>query len=69
MIILECAHDKRIFQQAGIAFALICNANGNYEPIQDQNGKMFCVDSDGFAVTALMPPQLSLDCDRSGFTF
>lgn len=45
-------------------FNLRCKDNGNYESAQDQNGKIFCVDRDGFAVSKLLQPEPGLDCDR-----
>lgn len=38
--------------------------NGNYEAIQDQNGLMFCVDRDGYAVSDLLQTESGLDCDH-----
>lgn len=41
-----------------------CQVNGNYEAIQDQNGYMFCVDRDGYAVTPLLQANEGLDCEQ-----
>lgn len=38
--------------------------NGNYESIQSQNGQMFCVDREGYAVSSLLQPDSGLDCDQ-----
>ncbi|CAO1388383.1 unnamed protein product [Diamesa hyperborea] len=59
----NCARDELIFMKAGIYFNSRCKENGNYESIQDHNGKIFCVDRDGYAVTRLMDFQPGLDCD------
>lgn len=61
--ILDCARDEKIFKSAEIDFSLRCKDNGNYDPIQDQNGKMFCVDEIGYAVTGLLEPTEGLNCD------
>ncbi|KAG5681650.1 hypothetical protein PVAND_011065 [Polypedilum vanderplanki] len=61
----NCARDEKIFKNAGIDFNLRCRDNGNYEPIQDQNGKIFCVDRDGYAVSGLLNSDSSgIDCDQ-----
>lgn len=62
--IVDCARDESIFKNAGIAFNLRCKDNGNYESVQDQNGLVFCVDRDGYAVTGLLQADSSLDCDQ-----
>lgn len=62
--IIDCAQDERIFKALGIEFNLLCRDNGNYESIQDQNGKMFCVDRDGYAVSPILSPDSGLDCDQ-----
>lgn len=49
--------------KADIHFNSRCKENGNYESIQDHNGKIFCVDREGYAVTSLMQYQPGLDCD------
>lgn len=59
---LDCARDEKIYQQVGRPFNLRCRDNGNYEPIQDQNGKIFCVDRDGYAVSGLLRSS-SINCD------
>lgn len=62
--LLDCARDEKIFHNAGIAFNLRCDNNGNYESIQDQNGKIFCVDRDGYAVSGLLESDSGMDCDH-----
>lgn len=61
---LDCARDEKIFKNAGIVFNLRCDNNGNYEAIQDQNGKIFCVDRDGYAVSGLLQSDSGMDCDH-----
>lgn len=61
--LLDCARDEKVFKNAGIDFNLRCKDNGNYDRIQDQNGKMFCVDDDGYAVSSLLEPTTGLNCD------
>uniref|UniRef100_A0A182YD27 Thyroglobulin type-1 domain-containing protein n=1 Tax=Anopheles stephensi TaxID=30069 RepID=A0A182YD27_ANOST len=56
-----CARDTIIYREAGIPFTLACGGNGNYEYSQDQNGQLFCVDSDGFVVTTEVAPNESCD--------
>lgn len=41
-----------------------CRDNGNYESVQAQNGFVFCVDRDGYAVTGLLRAGSDLDCDQ-----
>lgn len=60
----DCALDERLFKAFGLFFSLRCRNNGNYESQQDQNGKIFCVDRDGFAVTDLLEPDGGLDCEQ-----
>ncbi|CRK99450.1 CLUMA_CG012578, isoform A [Clunio marinus] len=60
----NCARDEKIFTMSGIEFNLRCSNNGNYEPNQDQNGKIFCVDRYGFSVSPLLQPDSGLDCDQ-----
>lgn len=59
--ITDCARDTIVYREAGIPFTLACGGNGNYEYSQDQNGKLFCVDSDGFVVTTEVAPNESCD--------
>lgn len=63
-IFLDCARDEKIFKNAGIEFNLRCDNNGNYESIQDQNGKIFCVDRDGYAVSGLLQSDSGMNCDQ-----
>jgi hypothetical protein len=63
-LVTDCGRDERVFGNAGINFNLRCRDNGNYEPIQDQNGKIFCVDRDGYAVSGLLRSELEIDCDH-----
>ncbi|CAG9804770.1 unnamed protein product [Chironomus riparius] len=60
----NCARDDRAFKKAGISFNLRCKDNGNYEPTQEQNGRIFCVDRDGFAVSSFMAPSADIDCNQ-----
>jgi hypothetical protein len=62
-LFLDCAIDEDLFKTAGIQFNLICSYVGNYEPIQSVNGKVFCVDKYGFAVSDVMDPHPGLDCN------
>lgn len=61
---IDCARDEKIFKNAGIVFNLRCDNNGNYESVQDQNGKIFCVDRDGYAVSGLMQSDSGINCDQ-----
>ncbi|XP_049542748.1 uncharacterized protein LOC125955652 [Anopheles darlingi] len=56
-----CARDTVIFREESIPFTLACGGNGNYEYSQDQNGKLFCVDGDGFVVTTEVAPNEACD--------
>ncbi|XP_011301419.1 uncharacterized protein [Fopius arisanus] len=49
----NCARDTRIFNDEGLENLLTCETNGNYEALQFSNGRPFCVDSDGYAITSL----------------
>lgn len=60
----DCAHDEKTFEESRIIFNLLCSSNGNYESIQDQDGKMFCTDRDGYAVSPLLSADSGLDCDQ-----
>lgn len=64
----NCARDEKIFKDKGIQFNMRCNINGNYERIQDQNGKNYCVDMYGFAVTPLLEQESGIDCDAFIYT-
>ena len=64
IFLLDCARDEKIFKNAGIVFKLRCRNNGNYESVQDQNGKIFCVDRDGYAVSSLMESESDFNCDK-----
>lgn len=48
---------------AGLGLTLSCRGNGNYEKIQGFNGRYFCVDQDGFAVTGYFDSVVGLDCN------
>lgn len=61
---LDCARDERIFKNSGTRFNLRCRNDGNYDPVQDQNGKVFCVDQYGYAVSGLLTPDPDLVCDK-----
>ncbi|KAG4070333.1 hypothetical protein HA402_006475 [Bradysia odoriphaga] len=58
-----CARDHKHFEEAGLSLTLSCTGNGNYEKTQGFNGKIFCVDRDGFAVTSYFGSVIGLDCD------
>lgn len=62
--ILDCAKDHKHFEEAGLGFTLSCMGNGNYEKTQGFNGKIFCVDRDGFSVTSYFDSVIGLDCDQ-----
>ncbi|XP_055842142.1 uncharacterized protein LOC129909166 [Episyrphus balteatus] len=59
-----CARDQKIFSEAGMIHRLTCSGNGNYESIQDINGKIFCVDGDGFAVSDPVETDILPDCSK-----
>ncbi|KAK6639728.1 hypothetical protein RUM43_008003 [Polyplax serrata] len=44
----NCAYDRHMAQQDQNAFMFDCQPNGNYAVQQIWNGKIYCVDSDGF---------------------
>lgn len=49
--------------ELGLSITLICSGNGNYDSMQDENGFIFCVDRDGFAVSDLIDPDdFNSDC-------
>lgn len=50
-ISIDCARDMKIFLENRLNFPLACNGFGNYEPLQNINGHLFCIDEDGFSVT------------------
>lgn len=63
----NCARDEKIFLDKGIQFTMQCSNNGNYDRMQHQNGKIYCVDSFGFAVSPLFDPvegMLNKYCDQ-----
>lgn len=60
----DCARDSKHFEEAGLGFTLSCMGNGNYEKTQGFNGKVFCVDRDGFSVTNYFDSIIGLDCDQ-----
>jgi Thyroglobulin type-1 repeat len=64
----NCARDEKIFKDKGIQFYMRCKYNGNYENLQDQNGKLYCVDSYGFAVSGLLEPESGNACDMFIYT-
>lgn len=43
---------------------LVCNGNGNYEPIQSINKQFFCVDKDGYAITGYFDSGDNLNCEQ-----
>lgn len=59
----DCARDERYMSDLGLSITLICSGNGNYDSMQDENGMIFCVDRDGFAVSELIDPDVfNSDC-------
>lgn len=45
-------------------FKLTCSSNGNYQEVQLQNEKYFCVDALGYAVSDFESTELTKDfCD------
>lgn len=42
----------------------VCAGNGNYESLQDINGKLYCVDQDGYAVSDYFKPSDGFDCTK-----
>ena len=53
-----------MYESTGVGFPLSCAGNGNYERIQGINGRIFCVDQDGFAATDYFNTVVGLDCDK-----
>ncbi|EDS29715.1 conserved hypothetical protein [Culex quinquefasciatus] len=53
----NCARDQKIFAGAGLELKLLCDGNGNYAKLQDNNGELFCVDRDGFVVASAVSPE------------
>ncbi|XP_063985399.1 uncharacterized protein LOC135166769 [Diachasmimorpha longicaudata] len=49
----NCARDTKIFTDENMENLLSCETNGNYEALQFSNGRPFCVDSDGYAISGL----------------
>lgn len=62
-LIADCARDLNHFEAAGLTMTLICQGNGNYQTMQDINGRVFCVDNDGFAVSGYFESTDGLNCD------
>lgn len=60
----DCARDSIIFKNAKLEFPAMCAGNGNYESIQDVNGKIYCIDQDGFAISNYFKPSDALDCTK-----
>lgn len=44
-----------IFQDAGRAHPYLCDNGGNYNPMQTIGDLAFCVDSDGFVTSDMVP--------------
>lgn len=53
-----------IFKNAGLELPLLCAGNGNYESLQDANGKLYCVDQDGFAISDYFKISEGFDCEK-----
>lgn len=63
MVFQDCARDEQYMKDLGLSITLICSGNGNYDSMQDENGMIFCVDRDGFAVSDLIDPDsFNSDC-------
>lgn len=59
----DCARDEQYMSELTLSLTLICSGNGNYDSMQDENGMIFCVDRDGFAVSELIDPSVfNSDC-------
>lgn len=51
-----------IYNLEGVEHSLSCNFDGSYRTLQEQGGQFFCVDRDGYAVTALQP--IAPNCEK-----
>uniref|UniRef100_A0A336MII2 CSON000315 protein n=1 Tax=Culicoides sonorensis TaxID=179676 RepID=A0A336MII2_CULSO len=51
LIDCACAIDQQIYEASKIPFKLTCNSHGNYQAVQYQNEKYYCVDALGYAVS------------------
>lgn len=60
---IDCARDLKIFEEAGLSLSLSCSGNGNYDSIQGLNGKIFCVDRNGYPLTDYFNTMHGLNCD------
>lgn len=58
----DCARDMKYFEEVGMIMSQTCKGNGNYLAVQQLDGQLYCVDSDGFAITDLKPLGEDLDC-------
>jgi hypothetical protein len=64
----NCARDEKMFKDKGFQFNMRCKNNGNYEKLQDQDGKFYCVDKYGFAVSGLLEVESESSCDLFIYT-
>lgn len=56
LFLLDCARDKEmIFPEMRFEHPYTCDSGGNYVPLQTINGQAFCVDSDGFLTSDVVP--------------
>lgn len=60
----DCARDQKIFEEAGLSFTLSCAGNGNYDDVQGMNGRIFCVDPNGYPLTDYLASVFGLDCNQ-----
>lgn len=60
----DCARDQKIFEEAGLSFTLACTGNGNYDNVQGMNGRIFCVDPNGYPLTDYFDSIFGLDCNQ-----
>lgn len=63
---IACAIDKQIYEESNVSFKLTCSTNGNYEEVQyHQNGKYYCVDALGYAVSDFEVDELTKEICNS----
>lgn len=61
--ILGCARDKMTFQLAGTEFTSSCTAGGAYRSVQQESGKYYCADKDGYAASPPLVWVTETDCE------
>ncbi|CAH4028797.1 uncharacterized protein LOC123710458 [Pieris brassicae] len=55
----NCARDSSLhFPERGMTVAEVCQPNGNYRPDQFGNGRIYCVDSDGYSLERIDWPEV-----------